>query len=228
MVDTSRMIHPPAPLAIPPHVGSVLKRGFRCAAEGDTAGALEALAAAAIVDIQQHQQQFLGDVRGCAVLAQCADGWLGAWAAEHAPPPVEARPASGGPTRVLYVMPSLAQGHAASANLVRLVDFHMNRSSAKGAIEPAVIVCDEMTARTPPLPFLSLSDTPSERMGAEHLAALRGLCEVTVLPTNGTFLDAAARGIEAARAFAPDVAVFTASPACAVQTVIAAARVAPV
>jgi hypothetical protein len=81
MVDASRMTHAPAPLAIPLHVGSVLKRGFRCAAEGDTAGALEALAAAAMIDIQQHQQQFLGDVRGCAALAQCADGWLGGSAA---------------------------------------------------------------------------------------------------------------------------------------------------
>jgi glycosyltransferase involved in cell wall biosynthesis len=228
MVDTSRMTHAPAPLAIPLHVGSVLKRGFRCAAEGDTAGALEALAATALIDIQQHQQQFLGDVRGCAALAQCANGWLGGWAAGHAGRPIEARPNSSEPTRVLYVMPSLAQGHAASANLVRLVDFHMNRSPGKGTIEPAVVICDEMTARTPKLPFLSLLDTPSERAGAEHLAKLRALCEVTVLPAQGTFLDAAARGIEAARAFAPDVAVFTASPACAVQTAMAAARVAPV
>jgi len=228
MADVSGMTPSSAPLAIPFHVGSVLKRGFRCAAEGDTASALEALAAAAMIDIQQHQQQFLGEVRACSAFAQCAEAWLGEWAAARAMHGAEPRPTPPGSTRVLYVVPSVAQGHAASSNIVRLVDHHVNRSPSRGAVTPAVLVCDEMTARTPRLPFLSLAETASEVVGAEHLAALRRLCEVTVLPATGTFLDAAERGIDAARAFAPDVAVFVASPACAVQTAIAAARVAPV
>jgi hypothetical protein len=234
------MDQPHAPLAIPQHVGSVLKRGFRCAAEGDAAGALEALAAAAICDIQQHQQQFLGDIRACATLAQCADSWLAPWRASLAAGGAEspracangAEESGGRPVRVLYVVPSIVQGHAGSSNIVRLIKHQLDPArGSKGmrvAIEPALLVCDEMTARSPELPFLKLQPTPSEAMGAEHLAALRSLCPVTVLAATGSFLDAAERGVEAARAFDADVALFMASPACAVQTAIAAARVAPV
>ena len=43
-------------MTIPDHVGACLKRALACAGAGDVAGALEAVAAAGVSDIQQHQQ----------------------------------------------------------------------------------------------------------------------------------------------------------------------------
>jgi glycosyltransferase involved in cell wall biosynthesis len=234
------------PLSIPVHVGPHLKRALRLAEEGDHAGSLEALAAAAVIDIQAAQQEFLGDIRACAVIADVTRAALEGWTARqgssgqatverHATTGASpsARRTAGDPVRVLYFAPNLASGQAASMNLVRLVEWHVRHGVGRSGgerlrVEVAVVVCDELTERTPALGYLRCPQSPTSAIGAELLARLRQSCTVTVLPANGTHLDGATAGIAAARAFAPDVALFMGSPACAVQTAIAAARVAPV
>lgn len=63
-------------VTIPPHVGSCLKRALSLYDRSDIAGALEAIAAGAVADIQQHQQAFLGDVRACVMMRDIAGEML--------------------------------------------------------------------------------------------------------------------------------------------------------
>lgn len=213
-------------ISIPPHVGQHLKRTLRLLGEGDHAGALEAVAAAAITDIQREQQAFLGDVRACAMLAECARACLGSWSAALAANPAPRKAAD--PVRLLYVVPGLGSGQAASLNLVRLVEWHARIGGSAPRIEPTVLVCEELTQRHPPSSYLSFEHLPTDSAGADLLARLRKACAVKILSTKGDYLDAAAEGLAIARAIGPDVAFFIGSPACAVQTAIAAARIAPV
>lgn len=215
-----------AQLTIPPHVGQHLKRTLRLMQEGDPAGALEAMTAAALADIQLAQQEFLGDVRGCAMFAECVRASLGGWIAAHAASPAPRQ--STGPLRLLYVVPGLGSGQAASMNLIRLVEWHARIGAESRPVEATVLVCEELTRRHPPLGYLTFEHRPTSSAGADLLARLRKSCAVRILSTNGSFLDAAAEGLVAARALEPDVALFIGSPACAVQTAMAAARVAPV
>jgi glycosyltransferase involved in cell wall biosynthesis len=219
------------PLVMPEHVGSQLKRAMRLANEGDHAGALEGIASAAIADIQAAQQEFLGDIRGVGVFAEVTRLWLAQWIAARSETPSPRAPAD--VVRLLYVVPNVSAGHAASMNLVRLVEWHTRqheRAGAHGAIrvEPTVLVCEEFTERTPPRAHLSFKSMPSRTAGADFIARLEKRCRVEILAADGTYLDAAEAGIAHARAARPDVAFFVGSPACAVQTAIAAARVAPV
>lgn len=207
-----------AGLVIPDHVGACLKRALACAAAADPARALESIAAAAVSDIQQHQQQFLGSAAACALLGDIASQALAPALADSPWPGTPARPHA---RRLLFVVPSLTQGQAASTNLVRLVH----------ACDPAlhqvrVIVAEEFTRRSSP-GFLNFPDMPSPVHGAALLEQLATRAEVSVLPTTGTYLDAARLAIALARDWAPDIAALVASPACPVQTAMCAARIAP-
>lgn len=218
-------------LVMPEHVGSQLKRAMRLANEGNDAGALESIAAAAIADIQAAQQEFLGDVRGVAVLAEVTRLWLGRWIASRAATLAPREPSD--TLRLLYVVPNVSAGHAASMNLVRLVEWHTRQHAEHAArggvrVEPTVLLCEEFTERTPPLSHLTFKSQPSRTAGAEFMSRLEKRCAVKVLSVEGSYLAAADEGIAFARAARPDVAFFVGSPACAVQTAVAAARVAPV
>ena len=218
-------------IQLPVTLAPTLVRALQLAREGDCAGSLEAIAWAAVRDIQAHQQQFLGDVRACAVFGGLVGEGLAPWIARHG---AKREPrAEGGPIRLLYVVPNLGSGQAASMNLVRLVEWHTRgRAEEVGrsprAIEVRVVICEEFTMRNPPLGYLRCPHLPTSAIGGELLERLRRSCEVTVLSTDGSYLDAAESALEVARSFAPDVACFIGSPACAVQTAVAAARVAPV
>ncbi len=218
-------------IQLPLTLAPTLVRARQLAREGDIDGSLEAIASAAVLDIQVHQQQFLGDVRACAIFGDLISQALGPWiAGQHEK--CEPREA-GGPIRFLYLAPNLGSGQAASMNLARLVEWH-TRSHAEQAgsgsrpIEVRVVVCEEFTMRNPPLGYLRCPEIPTSAIGGELLERLQQSCKVTVLSTDGSFLDAAESAIEYVRSFAPDVACFIGSPACAVQTAVAAARVAPV
>ncbi len=206
---------------IPQHVGACLKRALAAHDAGDAALALEALTAGALADIQQHQQHFLGDVRACALFANWTRDLLATWA--HALPPFASPPNAHTTPTIAYCMPSLAQGNAASANLLRLIRHHI----AGKRITPHVVLCEEHTRRDPPTQFLQLPDAPSTQTGAHMLAELRALCPVTILPTTLSHLAAAQNAITPLREARFDAALFVASPACAVQTALAFARIAP-
>lgn len=206
---------------IPPHVGSCLKRALAAHDAADPASALEALTAGALADIQQHQQQFLGDIRACALFADFTRDLLTPWAASL--PPFIAPPALSNPPRIAYCMPSLAQGQAASANLLRLVRHH----AATKRVTCCVILTEEHTRRNPASDFLHLPDAPSTLLAPDMLAQLRTLCEVHILPAIDSHLAAAHRALPLLRALALDAALFVASPACAIQTALAFARIAP-
>jgi glycosyltransferase involved in cell wall biosynthesis len=221
----------PNALSLPDHVGPHLRRALRLAGEGDEAGALEAIAAAAISDIQTAQAEFLGDARAVRLFGEIAQAAIGRWIAAHERPrPMRAPRRS---MRLLYVVAQVSEAHSPSRNLIRMVEWNARRHAEGAAeagisVEPHVLVCDELTARNPPLRYLSFADAPSRRMAAASIARLEKSCPVKVLSSAGTYLDAAIEGLEHARALDPDVAFFAGSPACAVQTAIAAARVAPV
>ena len=209
------------PAPIPPHVGSCLKRALAAHDAADPASALEALTAGALADIQQHQQHFLGDARACALFADFTRDLLAPWAASL--PPFIAPSAPGNPPRIAYCMPSLAQGNAASANLLRLIRHHITSKR----ITPHIVLCEEHTRRDPATQFLQLPDAPSTRTGAHMLAELRALCPVTILPTTLSHLAAAQNAITPLREARFDAAMLVASPACPIQSALAFARFAP-
>lgn len=206
---------------IPPHVGSCLKRALAAHDAADPAKALEALTAGALTDIQQHQQQFLGDIRACALFADFTRDLLAPWAASL--PPFIAPSAPSDPPRIAYCMPSLAQGQAASANLLRLVRHH----AATKRITCCAILTEEHTRRNPASDFLHLPDAPSTILAPDILAQLRTLCEVHILPAIDSHLAAAQRALPHLRSLTLDAAVFVASPACPIQSALAFARIAP-
>lgn len=205
---------------------ALLKRGRELHLKLDPAGALECLAGAAVVDVRMSQGEFVADIRGTALLADLAREWLGAWADARQPKPAERR--GSGPMRLVYVVPNVSACHSPSMNLVKLIEWHTRDAAATRRIEVHVIVCEEFTARNPPLARLQFLPQPSEHHGAEHLSRLRSRCPVRILSTSGTHLDAASEGVAIARALEPDVALFMGSAACPVQTAMAAARIAPV
>lgn len=209
-------------MTIPDHVGACLKRALACAGAGDVAGALEAVAAAGVSDIQQHQQEFLGAGAACA--------WLGDVASQVVAPAVAGlewtggQGGRGGARRLMFVVPSLTQGQAASSNLVRMVE-----ACGRERHEVRVVVAEEFTRRMGEgVGFLAFPDMPSGVHGAAFLERLAARAEVSVLSTRGTYLDAARAAVLGAREWGADIAGFVGSPACAVQTFMCAARVAPV
>ena len=205
--------------SIPPHVGGCLKPALVHAQAGRLAQGIECVAAAAVADIQQHQQVFLSDAANAAILCDLyAQLFAGAGIK-----PVKHHPARtpGGRVRLLYVVSSLVEGQAASANIARFCTLH---DAAR--FECRVLCVEEFTRRSPALTFLDYPDAPSSRIGAGVIASLPpGAC--TVLEPIGDLLAGAHGAIGAARALSPDVAVFVASPACPIQAACAFARVAP-
>ncbi len=191
--------------------------------------AIEHLAGAAVVDIQQHQQTFLAGAFEAAFLADLyakAFDIAGLTAASPRQPPLRVRSIPRRPLRVLYVIGSLAQGQAASANIARLIQSH-----PPSQFDPALLVVEEMTARTPPRAALKFPSAPSQSAGGELIAqvknSLQDPARLHILSTNGTYLDAASAAIHHARGLAPDLAVFVASPASPIQAAMAYAGVAP-
>lgn len=197
----------------------------RLASEGKVAEALEHVAGAAVLDIQQHQQTFLAGAFESLFL-----GDVYAQVLERVAWPTWCKPSDElddlRAMRVLYVLGSVVQGQAACANVARLLESH-----APERFEPSVLVVEEMTARTPPLRALKFAETPSTVVGAGTLDRMRasvGPDRVCIVPPTGTYLDGAHLAIERARAMRPDLAIFVGSPASPIQVSMAFARVAPV
>ncbi|MDX2131955.1 MAG: glycosyltransferase [Planctomycetota bacterium] len=208
-----------------PLVGGCLKHAVLALQDGRGADAVEAIAAAAVADIQQYSQAFLRGVPEAAALGSLyerafAQAGLSPGVREAAPIP------RGRPARLVYVVGSVVEGQAASATIARLVALHDRR-----AFDPVVVVAEEATRRDPALTFLRQPDAPSERVGAPTLARLRAHAPVRVLHAGGTFVDGARDGValmrDLAREAPIDLAVFVASSACPVQAGMAWARVAP-
>ncbi|CAG0995707.1 hypothetical protein PHYC_02547 [Phycisphaerales bacterium] len=202
-------------------VGGCLKAALGHLAAGRAEKAVEAIAAAAIADIQQHQQTFLAGAPEAAFLGDLyQEAFKLAGVRGTRPRTRPAAPLS--PRRVVYVLSSVVEGQAASANVLRFLTLH-NRAE----FDPVIVVVEENTRREPPLTFLAQPQAPSERIGAVTIARMRAAAPVHVVPPLGTFVDGVELAAELVRSLAPDLAVFVASPACPIQAGMAFARVAP-
>ncbi|MFA6046648.1 MAG: hypothetical protein WC718_16810, partial [Phycisphaerales bacterium] len=211
-----------ATLTIPPHIGGCLKPAVDHAQAGRVAQSIECVAAAAVADIQQHQQAFLADAAHARVLCDLYAELFALAGLKPAASPHSATPPSGArPLRVLYLVSSLVDGQAASANIARFCRLH-----DPSRFVAHVLCVEEFTRRTPTLNFLEYPDSPSSRVGDKTIATLP-LGSLTLLEPAGDLLAGARAAIAASRALAPDVAVFVASPACPVQAACAFARIAP-
>jgi len=204
---------------MPANVGACLKAALAHLEAGRAEHALEAAAAAAVADIQQHQQTFLAGAPESAVLGEILE--KAAAKAGVVPGVLPAR--TGGRRRIGYFLSSVVEGQAAGANIARFLALH-----DRTKFEPVVIVTEECTRRDPAKEFLTYPDAPSRRVGGPTLARMESLAPVHVLEPRGGYLDSAAAGVALARGLGLDLAVFVASPACPVQSAIAIARVAPV
>lgn len=183
------------------------------------AQSLECIAAGAVADIQQHQQHFLAHASNAAIVcdlyAQLFAG-CGLSPAGRFAPRDPSRP-----LRLLYVVSSLVDGQAASANIARFCTLH-----DPGRIAPHVLCVEEFTRREPPLGFLQYPEAPSVQVGRGVIDRLPAGA-LTMLSARGDLLAGAREAIGAARELGADVAVFVGSPACPVQAGCAFARVAP-
>lgn len=185
-------------------------------AQADPDAALQHIALAATLDIQQHQQAFLAGAQPAAALAGLYSQVFDAIGLTPATlPPRD-------PRSILLSLPSLVQGQAASHNILRLAE-HL----ALTGWRVGLLVTDEFTRRDPPLAHLDFPDAPSERLGEDLLRRARRVAAVALVPTSGTLLDAIEQAINLARAFRPALFAAVASPACPVHAALFAARVAP-
>lgn len=212
--EAARTVRLPGPVA------SCLKAAQEAIAARRWSDAIERLAAMAVVDIQQHRQTFLAGAREAGMVgdsyASCFEG-AGLERRHFA--------VSGGVRRrVVYVMPSIAEGQAASRRLVQMVRRH-----DRGRLEVRVVVTEEFTCRVPATTFLKWPQNPSVQIGASLISELRSIgVDPLIMPASGSYLDGARATIEQVRALGADVAVFVASPACPISAAMAWARVAPV
>lgn len=204
------------PLVIPPAVQNALVAADRYFNAGDTARTIECLTVAAIVDIQANSAQLLNDphfARQISASYARVFTALGMGGTFKAPPAAD--------RSILFVAQCLAEGNAASANLVRMV-----RDHAANGWRVGVLIAEELSGRDPPLAHLHCPDGRAESVGAAFLRELRSHAEVMQVPINGTFLDGIEAGVNIARRWKPSIAVFIASPACPVQAGMAFARIA--
>lgn len=211
----------PAQPQFPPHIGGCLKPALAHAQAGRLAQAIECVAAGAVADIQHHQQAFLRDAAHAGVLCDLyAEILLMAGITPHAALAGVQHDASE-PVRLLYVVSSMVDGQAASANIARFCRLHAPRR-----FDTHILCVEEFTQRAPALGFLKYPDAPSSRVGASVIASLPP-ATLTLLEPVGDLLAAARQAIIAGRALQPHVAVFVGSPACPVQAACAFARIAP-
>lgn len=222
----------PTRLRLPADVGGCLKRAIGLMQSSRFDEALDWLAAAAVADIQMHQLAFLGTAQGSGFFADQYARCLGgmtldvnskaeiagtAGSAEGSRGDVRAR-------RVLYIVPSIAPGQAASNRLVRLVETH-----DRARVEPWVLIAEEFCARRPAVEAVRWPEAPSRVHGAELVSRIEGSAAgLLIAPTIGSYAQGAREIIRMARAVRADAAVFIASPACPMQAAAAFARVAPV
>lgn len=199
------------------HLAPHLLRAQAALQAADPDAALQNIALAATLDIQQHQQAFLAGAQPAAALANLYTQVFDAIALAPATlPPRDAR-------SILLSIPSFIQGQAASHNILRLAE-HL----AANHWRVGLLITDEFTRREPPLAHLDFPDAPSERLGEDLLRRARRIAAVALVPTSGTLLDAIESAINLARAFRPTLFAAVASPACPVHAALFAARVAPV
>ena len=210
---------------MPPQVAACFERARLASDAGDHALALEALAAGAVADIQQHQQAALGGAPGLVHVADIAERVLGAALASERASWRASRNAAG---PVIVVVPSIVQGQAISQNAVRLAAALL----ADGR-RVHVLIAEEQTARTPPLAFLRFPDVPSSREGAPVLQRLvemsresAGALTLAMLATKGSYLDSAREAIAHARSLDARVCLFFGNVSCPVTLALAWARVA--
>ncbi len=190
--------------------------------QGRWADAVDFVAAAAVHDIQNEAMTMLSSAAGAGVMGVLYEhAFAGAGLAPKIIP--VRRPEPGSARRVLYVIPGLSPGQAATDRLLNVVERH-----DRSRWSPMVLCAEEFTARTPVCERLQWPHAPS----AGHGVALERLraagVPVTIAPTSGSYLSAGAALVRTVREMSPDIAVFIASPACPVQGALAFARVAPV
>lgn len=213
---------PSRPLRIPAPVAACLKAAQEAIARNDWAGAIERLAATAVLDIQQHSQTFLAGAREAVLLgdayAACAQG---ASIERRERSPIVPHERS---LKLVYVMPSIVEGQAASRRMVQMLRLH-----DRARFEPSVIVTEEFTQRRPTSTFLKWPSTPSAVAGSSLIEQIRACgVEPVIMPSQGGYLDGARDAIDRLRAMELDIAVFVSSPACPISALAAWARVAPV
>lgn len=201
-------------------VAQSLNQAESALAAGDVSLAIEAIALAAIRDIQQDNTAFLV---GAAEAAYITDWYEKCFKAADLQVGL-ARQAGNPPYRLGFVIFSLAMGQAASYRLTRMVEL-IDREK----FLPQVIVADELTRRSPPGRLLKVADTPSRLAGAELHDRLRSQgIPIHYIPLHGDHLIAIADGTDKLRELDLDIAVFIGSAACPISAGLAYRRVAPV
>ncbi len=188
--------------------------------EGSGAAAVEAIAAAALQDIQHEGTTFLRSARESGFLGDRYAEILRHFGAKPTPTGTPGNP----PYKLGFVIFTLAEGQAASTRLVRILEL-LDRDR----FDPVVIVADDLTRRSPPQRVIQVGDVPSRLMAGRHHKQIKALgVPLHYVPLSGDVLFGATDGVDLARSLGLDVAVFIASPACPISTLMAYARIAPV
>jgi hypothetical protein len=209
---------PGEPDPIHPLIAALLRKVEDAFARGDAEAALEWIAGVAATDIQQHRASFLASPDRLWSLGDLYTSLFSGLSITPArlDPPRAERPS------ILFIAQCIARGQAASENMVR-----HTRAFADAGWRVGLLVADELTRRDPPLTHFQSPPGAAETIGREILDRIAPHADLHVLSKRGTFLDAIQEGVNAARAWKPDLAVFVASPACPVQAGMLFARVAP-
>lgn len=188
--------------------------------------AAELVACTALVDVQRFQGAFLDSAAAARRIADLYTAAFSGAGLRPRSPGASAGPRRSGRTRVLFLTFQICEGQAAAVSLARWIEL-----LDPARFETAVLCADELTERRPALGIVPRLPDRSDRHGPALVARMRATrgCTggVTLLPTDGDWIDAARAGLAAAESFAPDVAVFVASPACPVQAALAHRRIAP-
>lgn len=207
---------------IPSPVGALLKRAMTHTSAKRGAEAVECLAAACVLDVQQYQQRFLAHAQAACVAADLYRDALALLGARGAPLAAGARHA--GPLRVAYVLFQVREGQAATRRVLNLC-----RQHRRDRVQPVVIVTEDLCRRTPATTTLVLPDAPSAMSAPEIMRAFAEAgVPVHVISTAGTHVEGGRAAADLMRALGVDVAVYLGGPTTAVQTACAAWRGAPV
>lgn len=201
----------PGQVQMPHAVAALLMQGERALRTGDTEDALRCVLHAAVTDIRDHACAVSAKASSARGFGACYEQiFQRAGVQPRAYPPVT-RERGGDQLRVLFVLFQAQETQAASRRLSRLLP----QMSAE--IQPSVLVSEEFT------------QVPTIDRAPSIVQPLRDAgIHVQGVGVAGSWLERGAHLTEAARSFEPDVTVFIASPACAVQAHAAYARVAPV
>lgn len=205
-------------------MGALLKRAITHTSAQRAADAVECVAAACVLDVQQFQQRFLAGAHTAAIVADLYRDALALLGARGEPLPTRVHPRAEGPQRVAYVLFQLREGQAATRRILNLCRHHRRQR-----VQPVVIVTDDLCRRTPPTTSLILPDEPSLQRAPEIVRAFEHAgAPVHVVPAVGTHVDGGLAAARLMRELGVDVAVYLGGPTTASQVACAAWRAAPV